>query len=293
MEEKRKRGWLFQAFILSVSCNLCLVGVIYFLALREGTIVRSLPFYPQASQITIPQNIVSSFQNFSMQELIVGLEDSREIAKGFSMQSVILGLLISHFELDIERCLGYQPCWTKSGYHLSTKEYARVAAFLQKERYPFTFSRVVKHFQKNPGDAEFVRWLLYRPEILSLKQTAQSVVGGIQESSILKLLLEAGPDPICALHKEVKEGSVDIDENWHRLLIRSLLDGSKTAAYLLVVSDPKYAQRLPFEVQLKMVELMETRTEEAHRFVQNILEREDLEEPLKSLALKREADFSY
>jgi hypothetical protein len=296
MEEKRKRSLVFQALLLSLGCNIALLGAIYFLAMKEESLLGSLPYSPQ-KELTLCKlspEIASQFQNLSMRELIEGLEDVTEIVKGVKRQSVILTLLVSHYDLDLERSLGYIPALSKNGqwYLLSEKEYQRVAAFLKNERYPYTFSRLVSLFQKNPGDVEFVKWLLYRPQILVLKTLAQRAGGGIHDASLLKLILEAGADPIDALHKELESTADFSFETWKRFLIRSIHEGSKTASYLLVLTDSSCSETLDRETQFKMVHLMTERTEEAHFFVQRILEREDVDEALRDLALKRYATFS-
>lgn len=295
MSLQKKSSWVFQALLLSIGCNICLMGGILFLSLREGNARALIPYAPSLCSINkeLSQSTLKNFQKLSFSELVERLLDTSFCERSVKVQEVALHVLTKDFMIDVERALGFRAPRSKRGGNLLTQEeYQRLALFLKREKYPFKFLQCLHIFKKNPGDHQLSQWLLNSPQVLCVKELGAYCKAPLTEVTLLKLLMEGNGEPIQILSEERKGGEECSKELWHRFLVRSVRAGSKTAAYLIVVSEINPEETVDVETQLMMIRLMDERTPEATLFLQRLLEKPCLTEALREEALGRYAAFT-
>ena len=273
-----------------MACNVCLLGVIYYLCVREANAQNFLSYQMKSGvESAYPKASLQEMRKKTFQELVACLELEEEKLS----QESALWILLHDYEVAIERFLGFAPSVSQEGrVQLTRSEYQRLSLLLQQERYPFSFKRCVEIFCKTPGDHELRYWILNTPEVFSARTLAHRCGVELSETSVLKLLVEAGPGLFSQLQSELRESGAWTEETWQRFLVRSTQASSKTAAYLLVMSTIHADESVDLQTQWMMLQLMDEKTQEAALFVKKLLEKPNLSEKLKEKAEERWAQFT-
>ncbi len=272
----KKVRLLVQVLILSAALNALLIGLFFYFLVRESP----LHFAYAPKKVTVVKKepldseSLNSLRSKSYDSLIALLEDRREAKEGYLVRDFALAALYTYHHFDPYRGLqksSLETCrWEELTFffHLSDAEFEQLLAFNERERYPFTLEGLFKQLESSPDDRDLLAHLCQTPPFLQLQTLFNRTGLPIQKGTLLKMVSEGGWHPLADFDSEQKMACDFSARSRQRLLVNYLESGSKTAAYLLLITDPDFALKQLTDRQAHcLIELLDTRTQEAVGFL--------------------------
>jgi len=270
-----QRNWTLQALLVSGTLNILLVGLLFFVMLKEQVTHRLLPFRPYVQTIYPPleRQAYDALQAKSYPELVALLEDRTRLRAGYRMCDLALGILVTEHDVDVERALGhgvvYQRFFEKAVVleRLCYRDMKKIGLFLRKQYAPFTpyglyrrLPQTLEAFSHTP-ECRILRTLLHRFEPACCTQ-----------ATLLALCHEI-PWPVlerlCTQAKERGDLSVHRAQSF---FVDAVYAGSRTAAYLLVIHSPGHAlEEFDHVTVTHILCLLDVKTQEAITCCQSLL----------------------
>ncbi len=278
--------WIFQALILSATLNVALLGVFFYFLIRDNPLHFS--YHPKEvlhfQHPPIPSGFLERLPAVAFDHLLELLIDERKMEYGFQVRELALGALALFHHFDVERGLGRgklsKHIWEYEGARflmfpgLSSTDFETLQTFAHKDQWPLTSQGLFERIQESGlenSDPGLVRFFCHTPEFVLFETLFARTHLPIQKRSVLNLALEGGWKKFAAFSQEQQAGIDFSSEIRQQVLLGAIAEGSKTAAYLLLLTDAPFAtHQLDDAYLIQVLDLLGTKTAESVQFVQNI-----------------------
>jgi hypothetical protein len=284
----QKSRWLFQTLILSVALNAALLCTFFYFLIRDNPVQFSYQPKEEVKCEMAPLSFafLERLNTFSFKQLIEMLNDERKVEQGYQVRDFALGAMVTFHEFDVERGLGKNGLskrkWEfkeKGGEGslflfpgLEDQDFEILKAFVAKERFPFTPKGLFRQIRKEgmqKSDRDLLAFFCHTPPFILLETLFARTQLPIQKKTILALALEGGWEPLETFYKNQQDASDFSEKIRTDYLIKAIEKDSKTAAYLLVITDLNYAvKHLDDQIVGKVLDLLTDKTKEAIQFAQ-------------------------
>ncbi len=281
--------WIKQALVLSLILNVTLMALFLYMVVRDHTAHLCFAYRPCKTEAIPPPVSEDFLADQSYEELLALLNDKRRI-KGYQLRDFALGLLVSHHHFDLERAIEKPLQKRTFGEHclyvgLNDSDYQTIQTFAVQETFPYTSKGL---YNRLPQTAEL---FAFTAEFVQLQTLFARTHLPIQKETLLCLAKEAGWDVIETFYQAQRERANYSTPIRQQLLLDAIQAGSRTAAYLLLVTDQEFAaQELSDQEILTLLELTTIATHEAEVFAKQIVESARSDEVCQ-VALQRYQEF--
>ena len=301
----RKNRWLTQTLVLSALLNGALVAIFFYFFISKTSLPTHFDFFPIASSHEFtPQakQLLSALSTQKFQELLPKLTSKRSIEHGYLERDLALAIITERDHFDLKRALG-KPSLSQrklilDPQHslilfpgLADKQYQKIADFLQNEKWPFSPRGLFLQMQTTQ-DLSLFQTFSQTPEFHQIHLLFARTDLPITKRVLLKMLIEGSWETLSRHLATQKQGSDFSETNRRELLQHYIAAGSKTAAYLLLITDPDYAiHQLDDSTVCEIIALIPEKTQEAVLFVQALLDS-SRGEPVHRHALAQLGQYS-
>ncbi|MEZ5315379.1 MAG: LysM peptidoglycan-binding domain-containing protein [Chlamydiales bacterium] len=245
----------------------------FFFPRKEETKMEEMP---------LAASFLEDLQELSFDDLVELLEDRRILNQGYRVCDFAVGTLTTFHHFDILRALGRKNLparkWVVNERvftlypDLQEKDLERLITFLKEEIYPFTNQGLLSRIQANIKDKELLTYFCHTPEFILLEKLFLHHGISISKGNLLSMICEGGWERFEKYYLSQEE-AVDFSQDMVRkFLIEYIENGSKTAAYLLLVIDSEYAIKyLSDDHIVCILDLLDVKTVEANDFVNQLI----------------------
>lgn len=282
------------ALIVSGGLNITLIGVTAYWILKERPPTpycelkpasqrdRQAPLALDASN----SEAIRHLKRLSLPKLVNKLNDARLVENGYTERDLALGCMLSFHYFDFSRAttgltppkqkrdLAYfdeegKPATIPVFPNLSDEHFATITRFYQTEQWPLTneglFTRL--KIAKEEVDPSLAYAFFLTPEFLSLETLLQRSESSIEKKEILQVALDGNWKMLNEFSQRQRLSQDLSDAHRQKILIDYIDAGSKSAASLLLKTDPTFAaKKLDDTHVLQMLRLMTERSASAARF---------------------------
>lgn len=299
----KKNNWLLQTLILSATLNVALVGLFFYFLIRGNPL--SFCFQPK-EDVRVEKNplnpsILGQLQALSFDHLVELLTDKRMVEQGYRLCDFAVAALATFYDFDVPRALGRHQLplrkWvfdetTFTLYPgLQEEDFEKLRQFAQTEIYPYTTKGLLKEIEAHERDTELLTYFCHTPAFILLERLFARMELPISKGTLLSMVREGGADQFERFYREQEETCDFSDQARQKLLVGYIEAGSKTAAYLLLITDAEYAlKQLEDRHVLPMLELLDVKTQEATLFVKELTDSPRSDE-VREWAYRRLAEY--
>ena len=243
------KQWLKQTLILSLGLNGVLVALFFYIAYFGPPSKQSYTYLP--TEINL--NKAEILPDLSFEELILALEES-------SRRDSALATLVQLHAFDLERA-----CGRRSARRLGDDEFKAVINFAKQEVYPFTTEGLYKRL---PEASEV---FVATPEFVQLEILFKRSGVPIPRQTLLTLIAEGRYETLADYNQAQRAGANYGQVRRRDLLLDYVHDGSRTAAYLLLLTDVEFAQNELMDDEVSdILQLLNVKTMEATQYANAI-----------------------
>jgi hypothetical protein len=282
----QKTRWILQTLILSAALNVALLSIFFYFLIRDNPL--HFAYKPKEEVFCEPPPITPTLLGrlhaFSFAELVELLKDQRKLEYGYRVRDFALSALASFHEFDVERALGRGELskrrWESLGNSfllfpsLSDEDFDKLQNFAKKEKWPFTAKGLFKALRKNGiemSDPELIGYFCHTPHFVFLETLFARTNLRFKKRNILALASENSWDQLERFWLQQQENR-DFSQHTRQVFLMDAIEaGSKTAAYLLLITDFDFAiQQLEDAQVVKVLDLLTVQTQEALHFATQI-----------------------
>lgn len=277
-----------QVLGLSVALNCIFVLLFFYTALREEPLRRSFVYRPSPGKGEVGASnraLLQAMRGWSWERLVQSLENRDLQEDGYATRDLALAVLVAWHHLDIarplagkrvqERRLPLSPSLEIQLYPgLGDEAFAQIQHFIAVERWPLTSRGLYAHLKEGkPVEASLLQAFFLTPEFHALEALFARSPVPLRRGTLLKMVCE-GSWKILAQYAESQKGAQDFSPGRRQcLLLEYIRGGSKTAAYLMIMTDRLYAEkRLDDRQVIDILRLLTEKTQEAALFARELLE---------------------
>ena len=264
---RRKNKILLRALVASCLFNIIVLGLMSY-----WTLFEQIPAH--AEQLKSAHNSGRIVNEVSLQQYKLTLEalerlNFEQLSKKlysdlkigpYREKDIALMFLVSKESFSLKRALApnslpeviHLISWNGESQGLKFKlypnlqeaDFRRIRAFIQREKWPLTFTGLLYNIKKFPQisdvDHELVDCLLMSPEFAALEKLLAASIS-VPKTDILQLLHESDVELVrLYANKKNHWHSSENDNKRREFLVSCLKDGSKAAATILVQLDENY-----------------------------------------------------
>lgn len=263
------KQWLKQTLILSLGLNAILVALFFYIAYFAPPSKQSYAYKPTELHL----KKVDILPDLSFEQLIALLKDKQR-------RDSALATLVQLHTFDLQKA-----CGRSSPRRLSDEEFKAVEQFAKHERFPFTTEGLYKRL---PETSEV---FIATSEFTQLEILFGRSGVPIPRQTLLTLVSEGSYQTLADYAQAQRAGANYGEIRRRDLLLDYIRDGSRTAAYLLLLTDTTFAQKeLVDEEILDILQLLNVKTVEAIHFAKGIL-NSSRSEICKKKAFERLNDY--
>jgi len=299
----KKSRWLLQTLILSAALNVVLVGIFFYFLIRENPLHFS--FQPKedikVEKTPLSPSFLGRLQALSFDHLVELLSDQRMVEQGYRVCDFAAAALATFYDFDVPRALGKRQLpirkWlfdetTFTLYPgLKEPDFATLIIFAQTERFPFTTKGLLQRIETSERDTQLLTYFCHTPEFILLERLFARTGLPISKGTLLGMVREGGWERFVSFYERQEQRSDFSDKTRQKLLVKYVESGSKTAAYLLLITDPEYAlKQLEDRHVAQMLELIDVKTKEATHFAQALATSPRSDE-VRERAFRRLAEY--
>ncbi len=281
----KKNRWLLQTLILSGALNVALIGIFFYFLIRDNPLHFS--FEPKVEvkveKTPLSASFLGQLQALSFDHLVELLSDQRMVEQGCRVCDFAAAALATFYDFDVPRALGrgrlplrrwvFDEMTFTLFPGLSEKDFSTLMAFAKEERFPFTTKGLVKRIKANEQDSELLAYFCHTAEFILIERLFARTGLPISKGTVLGMVREGGWERLAHFYESQEERGDLSDGVRQELLVDYIEGGSKTAAYLMLVTDPKFAQlQLGDRHVVQMLELLDVKTKEAAEFVAALMD---------------------
>ena len=241
---------LKQVLILSLGLNGGLVALLCYTTFFAPPPQQSFAYKP--TEINV--NKVDVLPELTFDQLVLALKDKEK-------RDSALATLVQLHAFDLEKA-----CGRRSARRLGDEEFKQVIRFVKQDLYPFTTEGL---YRRLPETSEV---LVATPEFTQLEILFKRSGVPIPRQTLLTLVAEGRFETLAEYVQAQRAGANYGDVRRRDLLMDYIHDGSRTAAYLLLLTDNQFAQKeLVDEEVTDILQLVNVKTAEAVRYAKSIL----------------------
>lgn len=281
----RKNRWLVQTVILSALLNGVLIAIFFYFFISKTALPTHFDFFPvtSAHQFSPPaRQLLSSLSTQTYQTLLAKLTSTRPIEHGYRERDLALAILVQRDHLDLARALGrgvlpkrkllIDPQNSLTLFpHLEDHEFCKITHFLQTEKYPITPHGLFLQMQISQ-EPSLLQAFASTPQFHALHVLLARTELPIQKGTLLKMVCEGNWETLENYYQEQKQQCDFSEQPRRQLLLDYLLEGSQTAAYLLLITDLEFAsEQLDDQTICQLLDHIPQKTQEAVHFLQTLL----------------------
>ncbi len=281
----KKYRWLLQTVILSATLNVVLVGLFFYFLILGNPL--HFCFQPKEDvrieKTPLSEAFLGGLQALSFDHLVEILTDQRIVEQGYRVCDFAAAALATFYDFDIQRALGKRQLpmrkWefdetTFTLYPgLNEGDFDTLITFARTEIYPFTNKGLLQKIEANERDAQLLSYFCHSKEFILLERLFARTELPITKGTLLGMVREGGAqrfEDFYADQEQICDFSAPARQ---QLLINYMEGGSKTAAYLLLISDSEYALSHLEDSRIElMLDLLDVKTEEADHFVRQLVD---------------------
>lgn len=278
-----KSKWLVQILILSGGLNLALLATFFYFLIRDNPLHFSFPPVVEKIEKHAPPSLLPKLTAATYEQLLQLLSDKRIVEEKYKVRDFALGTLATYHDFDVTRALKRgklsQIKWVfgENSFSLfpglADEDFRHLQLFAMQERWPFTTQALFRAIAEGKADLSLQVFFCHSPEFLVFETLFARTHVPLQKGVLLKMALEGGWDKLQAFYEEQEAGCDLGDARRQKLLVDYLEAGSKTAAYVLLLTDPSFALNdLDDRRVCILMSLLTTKTSEAQLYVQKIVE---------------------
>lgn len=293
------KKWILQTLILSATLNVVLIAIFFCFLIRDNPL--HFAFEPKKDikieKTTLSLSFLERLQTLNFEQLVELLLDERKLEHGYRVSDFAASALAQFHDFDLLRALNKKELperrWIYEGKTFTLHpglDCEGLYHFAKTERYPFTLKGLFRKLETN--EPELLTYFCHTPPFILLEQLFSRTGLQLNKGHLLALVREGGYEPLAQFY-EAQESGCDLSEKSRRpLLLDYINKGSKTAAYLLLVTDFAYALReLGDQEVSQLLGLIDEKTEEALLFASE-LARSPRGNHVVDLAKSRLASFT-
>ncbi len=287
------------ALILSGAFNVLLLSLLFYVAVKERPptpYFESKPADEHLTPLTIDHSnheVIRYFKKMPMEGLIGRLANRQQVENGYTQRDLALAALVAFHDFDIERALSaFPPLGQKRKIEygkyrngkaaeltvfpgLSEPQFEAITAFARRERWPLTakglFQKVKRDINAH-DDPSLVESFLMTPEFIAIYLLFERAEAKIDQQAVLALISEGNWEQLSAFVSGQKMSQDLSAARRQRLLLDYIEKNSKSAARLLVKSDPAFARLKSDDSQvLFLLTLLDPEQPESRAFAEAIL----------------------
>lgn len=301
---RKKSRWLFQTLILSTTLNVALVGIFFYFLIRDNPLQFSFQPRIEDEIENTPLNFsfVSQLKTLSFDHLVELLNDQRMVEQGYRVCDFAAAALATFHDFDVPRALGREKLSRRKWIldemtfilypGLSDRDFEKLIYFAQCEKYPFTIKGLLQRMAESEPDTHLLTFFCHTSEFLLLETMFTRTGLPVSKGTLLGMLREGGWQRFLEFYEKQKERADFSDQARRRLLMDYIESGSRTAAYLLLVTDAEFASRqLEDRYVTLILKLLDVKTQEALHFTQQIA-TSPRSDTVRELAGRRLAELS-
>lgn len=289
---------LKKVLAVSVGLNLLLIVTLLYLFLHEK---HPTPYFelkpPGKNEQAVPlasshnnAEMVRQMRLFPVEQLIEDLADTEWVEDGFKQRDLALASLVTFHHFDLPRALLGLPQPTeqrsivygtlKNGApalitlypSLREEQFEAIIQFAKREKWPLTsrglfFAIRQKQAVQQEPDPTLIDAFYLSPEFLSIEMLFNRSERPVEKQELLRLLTE-GDWKLVATFAEQQRAVQDLSSaRRQRFLLDYIEHKSRTAAYLLLKTDPDFAShKLDDPHVIELLKLLPHKTPEAEQF---------------------------
>lgn len=272
-----------KAFIVSSACNLLLLCICLALVVDGGRIHFALrPFQPRLPRLA--PALMQRLTRLSFEQLVALLDDKRAVGGSYRICDFALAALESWHDFDVDR--GLKRAWLSKVFwewegqrfffirSLLDEDFKELRSFAKRELFPFTpkglFVRIANQ-GIDKSDPELIRFFCHTPHFILLETLFARTHLPIRKRDVLMLALECGWEKLEAFYKRQQDTADFSAEQRICFLLEGIELGAKSAAYLLLITDPEFAsENLSDDQIMRLLNLCSVPTQEVAHFAKKI-----------------------
>lgn len=282
----KKSRWLLQTLILSVILNCALVALFFYFMVRDNP--QQFSFRPLNETVEefppVDKTFISKMQSMPFERLVALLLEKRVVLAGWRMQDLALSALVCFHHVDIHRALNQKTLskrkwlFDKVSFDLfpglNENDFQKIKNFIESEKWPFTIQGLVKLIEGKDlkeCDRELLTFFCHTPEMVALQTLFARAGRPVQRGVVLKMVQEGGAERLSNYYLEQEKGADFSAKRRQSLLLDYMKGGSKTAACLLLLTDPIFAEHGLSDEQIsQLLVLLADKASEVRTFLQKI-----------------------
>lgn len=303
----KKARWLTQALIISVSLNIGLLGTFLYFVFKDKITV-SIDHRPAATpvppeQITI-QKVLSAYSTLNFQELLLRLGMKEHIEQGFTKRDLALACLVAFHHFNLERALGGLAIQTRKLFFASPEnqemieltaypgladyQYQAIVQYAQTEKWPLTPQGIFFEIQsKTVKDPSLIEAFYLTPHFHFIHTLFTKSGTFLKKEILIQLLTEGNWTLLNDVTQDLRKTADFTTDQRRAVLFRYLTENSKTAAAILVQTDPDFAlKKLDDPQMLHLLDLLTT-------YIPKFFAKELLASPRNDQIQKKAAAILY
>lgn len=301
----RKARRLMQALMMSAALNIGLLGTFLYFVFKEKMSLSEVEYEPQKvalskEQVTL-QTVLAGYSTLSFQELLLRLGNKDHVEQGYTKRDLALACLVGFHHFNLERALGGLTVQKRKLYFansdnqevieiasfpgLADYQYQAIVQYAEMEKWPLTpqgiFFEIKSTTEKEPSLMEAF-YLTPHFHFIHTLFTKSGLF--LKKELLIQLLKEGSWNLVEETAGELRQtGDFSVDQR-RALLLRYLEQHSKTAAIILLQTDPEFALKKLDDAQvLQVIDLLTIHTPKV--FAKQLLASPRSDAVLKKAAL--------
>ena len=303
----KKARWLTQALIISATLNVGLLGTFLYFVFKDKMAIsndyKPAVTAPAPEQITI-QKVLSAYSTLNFQELLLRLGMKDHVEQGFTKRDLALACLVAFHNFNLERALGGLTIQTRKLFFASPEnqemieliafpgladyQYQAIVQYAQTEKWPITPKGIFFEIQtKSVQDPTLMEAFYLTPHFHFLHTLFTKSGTFFKKEILIQLLREGSWTLLDEITQDLRKTADFSMEKRRSVLFRYLNENSKTAAALLLQTDPDFALKKLDDAQiLHLLNLLTT-------YVPKFFAKELLASPRSDEIQKKAAALLY
>lgn len=272
------------ALFISGSFNIILIAFCFFWVLRERPPTPYFEQKPlvQKTTFTMPSSaeLLKRYKGKTYEQLLPLLSKKGLVEDGLRERDLVLGVLITYHDFDLERALGTTPSKRVLSFDegkdkvtiypsLNDSQYEILNQFIKMEKWPFK-PKGLFHLIKNERskDPSLIEAFYLTPEFFSM----EALFKGISKEEILQMVVEGNFGLLSAFNEKQRTLQDLSSENRQKTLLSYINEGSQKGAEILLKTDFDFAaKRLSDSSILSILRKLNRNTEETEHFLSVLL----------------------
>jgi hypothetical protein len=293
---------LSKALLLSGILNMGVLGLLAFWIMRERpptSYCELKPIEDKERQSLLVDSrdgtkMIGELHNLSFTELVKRLEHNQLIENGYAERDLALACLIAFHDFDLARALSphgepkqkryftWQPPEAEKPLILSVyptlamNQYEAIIRFAKTERWPMTsyglFHLIKKEVKEGKSDITLHETFFLTPEFWAVELLFRRLEKPLTKQEILQIVVESGWENLKQFVEQQRHQHDLSDGRRQKFLLDSIKAGSKSAAFLLLHTDPEFViKKLDDVFVIQILQLLSEKTEESESFAKEML----------------------